>query len=445
MIILKTGVDEVIKSIKDSEFQQASKMEGIKQVSIDHYYYLPIQVRKAISIWFKSEVFQQVPEFPQKVVPRFARARMMIYKRPPVRIVDDDIESESSKKYRKNTYQLDSKMREFAEVAWVIKDALLYSFWNEDEKRLQYQVIPIFQEYFTDDDPVNPWAYSYEIGKNAKRDRIWSFWSKEHHFKFDQKGNKIAPPNNPKMKNPYKVLPFTKASNTSGAFDVTDAAIHMGIGATQLALGARFNLGLLWTDGDLVQDDPIKWDMISMLQVPIGSQVGSVTYGGSLQDNIDSIKTFANMTAENNHLRIRWGAEGKDVISGKALLILEIENLDARESDIPLWEGYEDDRFQVDRTILGKHGVTLKENYRVDFAEVQVPQTKEEKQTNYDWELKHNHTTDAQILFEDDPDRFASIDKAQEFIDENRKTNKTNAAATVPGPNNLANRLAQNQ
>ena len=237
---LSNGVNDVMTSIKKMEFQQRSTLDARKQVAVDHYYNDPIQMVNAIADYFKSEVFKQIPLFPQKVVPRYARARMALYKKPPMRIIGEKIELECSTKeeplfelnpdnktYSKHTHQLDSKMREFAEVSWLLRQSLLYSFWNEKRKRLEYKIIPIFQEYFLDSDPINVWGYSYEIGKDAKGNRVWSFFSEQDHFLFNDKGKKFAPAKNPKMINPYKLLPFTKASNTSGAFDVVVAAIQM--------------------------------------------------------------------------------------------------------------------------------------------------------------------------------------------------------------------------
>ncbi len=421
---LSNGVNDVMLAIKKMEYQQKSELDGIKQTAVDHYYNSPIEMTKDIGEYFKSEVFQQIPPFPQKVVPRFARARMALYKKPPLRVIGADIDDKSNETYTKHTHQLDSKMREFAEMAWLLKESLLYSYWNEKRKRLEYKIIPIFQEYYLDNDPINVWGYSYEIGKDAKGNRLWSFFSEQDHFIFNNNGDKFAPTDNPEMINPYGVLPFTKASNTSGAFDVVNASIQMGIGMTQLALGGRFNLGLLWTDGEFDQKNPVDWSGTSMLEVPRDSQLGSVTRGGSLTENIESIKAFANMTAENNQLRIKWGADTQD-ISGKALMILEIENLDSRESDISIWEENESERFIVDRAILDKHGVSLSEEYRVDFEEVSFPQTQEEKQMGWDWKLLHGHITDAQILMEQDPDRFESEEDAQTFIDTNRDAQKT--------------------
>ena len=70
------------------------KLDAKKQVAVDHYYNDPIQMVNAIADYFKSEVFSQIPPFPQKVVPRYARARMALYKKPPMRIIGEKVESE---------------------------------------------------------------------------------------------------------------------------------------------------------------------------------------------------------------------------------------------------------------------------------------------------------------------------------------------------------------
>ena len=103
---------------------------------------------------------------------------------------------------------------------------------------------------------------------------------------------------------------------------------------------------------------------------------------------IDSVKAFA--TAENNHLRIRWGDSTGATPSGEALRILEIENLESRESDIPYFKEWESTRYNIDRTILEKHNVgNFGEDYSVDFGEVSYPMSVEKKKKTVEQELKY--------------------------------------------------------
>ena len=122
-------------------------------------------------------------------------------------------------------------------------------------------------------------------------------------------------------------------------------------------------------------------------------------------DELDEIKSFANQTAENNHLRIRWGESGGNSPSGEALRILEIENLESRESDIPLFREWEQQRYQVDRTILEVHGVgSFNENYSVDFGEVTFPMSPREEREWLDWKLAKGLMTKKELLLYFNPD-----------------------------------------
>jgi hypothetical protein len=120
---------------------------------------------------------------------------------------------------------------------------------------------------------------------------------------------------------------------------------------------------------------------------------------------IEAVKAFANQTAENNHLRIRWGESGGNSPSGEALRILEIENLESRESDIPLFREWEQARYEIDRTILSTHNSkNLAENYSVDFGEVTFPMSPQEERDWLDWKLSKGIMTKRELLLHFNPD-----------------------------------------
>ena len=120
---------------------------------------------------------------------------------------------------------------------------------------------------------------------------------------------------------------------------------------------------------------------------------------------IESVKAFANQTAENNHLRIRWGESGGNSPSGEALRILEIENLESRESDIPYFKEWEQTRYMIDRTILETHGViTLPDMLSLDFGEVSYPMSVEQELKMLDWKIAHGIMTKKEVLLYFNPD-----------------------------------------
>ena len=78
-------------------------------------------------------------------------------------------------------------------------------------------------------------------------------------------------------------------------------------------------------------------------------------------------------------MKIKWGDAGQ-VQSGVALAIQDIENLESRESDIPLWKEWENSRYEIDKKIIEVHtGKGLSEDYAVDYGEVSYPMSAKEE------------------------------------------------------------------
>ena len=68
----------------EKEFKEQEKAE--RMTALDFYYNQNLD--KHLEQWFSSESLQQIPTYPQKIVPRFSRARMMLYKDPPKRLIN---------------------------------------------------------------------------------------------------------------------------------------------------------------------------------------------------------------------------------------------------------------------------------------------------------------------------------------------------------------------
>ena len=401
VVIPEYSHDLVMRSIRDAQDVFESNQAAEKNTSLDFYYNRNLD--KHIEQWFPGDTLKQIPAFPMRMVPRFARARMLLYKQPPKRFID----SEESDDYKGYTHHLNSKTREFAEVSWLLGSSALRSKWNEKHQWLDYDIIPIYKKYFIQGES-DCFAISYEIDKDISLRRQFVFWSEARdgkdgmHFIFDQSGN--IKHVNEDLINPYGIMPFSFISNTSDASDVVRAAVQIGIAMTEIALGVRFSLGQPVING--VQESvDIKSGLDKVLFLPEGSSFNYVSPGGSLRDMIESVKAMANQVAENNHLRIRWGESGGNVPSGEALKIMEIENLESRESDIPLWREWESSRYEVDRTIIETHtGKSLPENYSVDFGEVSFPLSPSEERAWLDWKLDKGIITKKDLMLHFNPD-----------------------------------------
>ena len=404
VVIPELGTDAILKAIATSMDLAESKSNAELNTALDFYYNKNLDTH--IEKWFPGESLRQIPAFPQRMVPRFARARMMIYKSPPKRLINGEV----SEDYSNMTHQLDSKTREFAEICWLLGEGWMRSKWSEKHERVEYDILGAgVKEYFIESES-DPIAISYEINTNKSYDRQFIFWSEARdgipgmHFKYSQGGKRTPIPGNPEMINPYGILPFSKCKNTSSASDVIRAAVHISIAMTEVALGVRYALGQPVMTG-VDEETKIKSGIDRVIMLPDGATFSYVSPTGDLGKMIEAVKSMANQTAENNHLRIRWGESGGNSPSGEALRILEIENLESRESDEPIWREWEQVRYEIDRTIIETHtGKSFPEDLAIDFEEATFPKSWSETKDELLFKLDQGIMTKRELLLYFNPD-----------------------------------------
>ena len=386
----------------EKEFKEQSTAE--RMTALDFYY--NINMDKHLEQWFGSDSLSQIPTYPQKIVPRFARARMMLYKNQITRLIG----GEENDDYKGIAYMLDSQTKQFSELAWLLGSCHFKSKFNERHERLEYEILPFVKEYYMYGES-QPYGYSYEIDKGNNKDRMFIFWSEDRdgiqgmHFKFDQKGRRFAIDGNDEMINPYGLNPISRVVYPSSSFDVVRSAVQIGIAMTEIALSVRSRLGQPVFTGIDEGQSVIKSGIDSAIILPEGATFQYVSPNGGLDEMIESVKVFANQTAENNHLRIRWGESGGNSPSGEALRILEIENLESRESDIAYFKEWEHERYEIDRTILDIHGaLSLSEDLSIDFGEVSYPMSIDQELKMLDWKLQKGIISKRDLLLHFNPD-----------------------------------------
>jgi hypothetical protein len=251
------------------------------------------------------------------------------------------------------------------------------------------------------------------------------------HFRFNSRGDRIAIEGNPEMINPYGINPISKVMFSNSSYDVVRAALQISIAYTNLALHLRFSLGQPVFAGVEEGQSKLTSGIDHALLIPEGATFDYATPGGDLMTHIEAAKAFANTAAENNHLRIRWGDTTGNAPSGEALRIMEIENLESRESDIPIFKEWEQSRYEIDRVILETHGaLNLSEDIMIDFGEVEFPLSPQEERTWLDWKLAHGIMTKKDLLLYFNPDMDET--ELQAKLDEVNVEIKTEAEAQQP-------------
>ena len=406
----------VLESVRAAQKGFEEKENAERDTALDFYYHR--NVDQHIEQWFSPSTLEQVPVFPQKIVPRFSRASNMLYKNSPKRMIN----GEQADDYLAMTHHLDSVTREFNETAWLTGSMAFRSKFGRD--RVEYDIIPNYKRYYLDGES-HPFGVSYEVGRDHRNNRIFVFWSEARegvpgiHMKFDQAGRVIQV--NEDNVNPYGVIPVTFVDYTTSASDVIRAAIQIGIANTEIALAERFAFGQpVVTGADEVSK--IKLGIDRVLLLGEGQTFSFVGNPGSLTEMIEVSKSFANQTAINNHLRIKWDESG-NAPSGTALKIMEMENLESRVSDIPKWRDWEHERYQVDREIIRVHtGKDMGENYAVDFAEVEFPLDQSEEFARLEFMMDKGLMDRTDLIRHFNPDiSDEDLEKLMNRVDENKQ------------------------
>ncbi len=408
VVLPEYGKDAVLKSLRHSEYLKEDNQIAERNTALDFYYNRNLD--KHIDEWFSgSQHLRQVPAFPQSIVPRFARARMLLYKNPPIRLLD----GEENDDYKAVAYHLNSKTREMAEMTWLLGDASMRTKWNTNKERLEYDILPNVKKYYVNGES-EPFAVSYEIGRAMNSERQFIFWSESRegeigqHFIFSQSGKIIAVPGNPEMINPYGIIPISHACYPSNALDVVRAAVQISIAMTEIALGIRFNLGQPIARG-ITDQDTIESgiDKLILLSDP-ASSFDYVSPNSDIRGNLESIKLMINQVAQNHSLAVRWG-EGGTPPSGEALKIMSMENLEVRESDIPLWLEWERSRYEIDNIVYQTHtGKSLPEDLTIDYAEAGFPKSVSDEMAWIEFQLRNNLITRKELLLKFNPDMSES-------------------------------------
>ena len=423
----------VIKSLIQSAQDYRESEKAKRRTALDFYLYQ--NTERHIQQWFESDSLQQVPVFPQAVVQRFARARMMLYKNPCKRYIGNEINDD----YNKMTYMLDSKIKMFSEIAWLLGDCYFKSSFNESKQRLEYTILPDVKEYCVIGES-NPFGMSCEVESPFKNKRMFVYWSEDRegvqgaHFKFDQDGKRYPVGDNSEMVNPYGIIPIAKLDNYKNSYDVVRSALQISIAMTEIALNVRFALGQPVFTGVMEGQSEIKSGIDNALFLGEDSDFKYVSPNGSMMDMIEAVKLFANVTAENNHLRIRWGESGGNAPSGEALRILELENHESREADTLIYREFENDRYAIDRAILETHKVmTLPDEYYVDFGEVEYPMSVEQELKMLEWKMANGVMTKKDVLKYFNPDMSeAELDEKLDEVQEEQQQTTQQEQANQP-------------
>ncbi len=348
-------------------------------------YYEGIETDKYIRPYFDSMTLSQIPMFCSNITRRIVKAKSIVYGK-------EDIERIADERYNDYIGDLNSKCRQLEELNFLLGNMAMKTQYNPNTEKLEYHLIPFFQVFFLNGSD-RPNAIMYPIQRHGyeRTDKdMYAFWSESvdgqqgMHFIVDGDGNKYK--QNKEDINPYNSLPFTFTRRSpmvrdyfsTNASDVVMANQHLDMAMTELALAIRMGAtgGIKWISGlDVNPSEPIKLGLDKVLVLPSDVDFNMTAPAGGLQEIVNTTKFFIESVASNNNLQIKFADVGGNPVSGEALKIMNIENIEQRQASIEdTWRKFESERYEVDRRVLEVDAnVTLDEEFYVDFPEMSFP------------------------------------------------------------------------
>ena len=381
--------------------------------------------------YFDKTLFDKVPAANVNVTKRIVDRISLVYMKPPKRT------------YTKEDTPLlfhhkDLKLQR-AERFTNLLDAVLLKpcmrFNDKNEQHIEYDLIWDYEPIFGDD-PLKPTAITYPIAtKDSVLDNtpeLWVYWDKENTFTYDNNGKIYTDELNPDMVNPYGVLPFVECwrdgkpessyLDTNASSDLIQTNILINVAETNKNANIMFqSFGYIYINGSQIEKDDLDIgpDKISFLGVD--GTMNLVSPPDTVGTITNAVTTSYKMLAQNYHIDISF-VEGTVAQSGVAIKLRNTELTDSRVSDVVRWKEVEKQLFELESLMiavdLGKDAGELEQ---VDFQETMEVLSDDEQRAKWDWELSKGLIDEADILIQQDPDRFEDRQAAQEYLAERGK------------------------
>ena len=391
---------ETIEEGHNSEMEQRERL-------LD--YFEGINLEQDIKGYFDSDSLSQIPPMYINLVRNIISRRALVYQQSPVRYND---------KYNDVIGDLDSFMKQFEQLTYLLGTEALYTHWDDVNKKLKYRPIHFFTPFFKPNED-EPFAIMYQAESHLQartEDAQYMFWSKDSddmegkHFMISSRGKitSIVPDD----RNPYGDIlpfniahrhPFTRDFFREGASDLVDGMRSINIMLTELALHGRFQLGQPVFTG-LDTEQRINFGQDKALVLPEGANFQYATPNANVQAMIESTKYMVDSIAQANNVRINWADKSQE--SGLSKKMSQLDLQDALRSDTEqIYRPFEKQQFQIAQRICEvSGGINLGDQFSIDFAEREVPMSTDEEIKYYDWAFKNDLETRQSYLRKKNPD-----------------------------------------
>ena len=389
--------------------------------------------------FFSDSLVKKIPCPNTNITKRIIDRISLVYMKPPIREYTN-----------KNTidyfYQKDFKLQRAEKLCNLLECILIKPTWRNE--RIEYDIIRDWEPMFFDDDPLNPSAITYPLQIRSSvldtTPEIWTYWDREHTFLYEKgTGKRLVAEDNPEMINFYGILPFVECysqGKPEASYFDTDASPDL-IATNETVNVAEFNknanimfqsFGFGYITGSNIEKEklvigPDQWSFLGH-----DGMLNMVSPPNSVPALTASVESSYKMLAQNYHLSLSF-VEGSKEASGVALKIRNSELMDARRSDVERWRQIEHKLFEVEESLIAVEQQGDAGFLRgIDFEESTEIMSEEEQRAKWDWELDKGLIDTADILMEQDPDKYPDRQDALDYLAERSGVGEETQEATSP-------------
>ena len=409
--------------LKDFKLIKSQRRRRAIEKKID--YYTGTYTAQYIVSRFSGDAFNEVPPYETNFTRKFVNKISRIYTLGAKRTIGSKTQT---KLYESLIPTKDVRMKHSERMTRLLGTIANRVFWKDG--KFEYRPVYSFECYFNED-PFTPSAIIYPLLHNVydvsdSQETQWAYWDKSSYKIVDVEGVSLK-----EEVNPYGILPFVFTHRedqideflVEGAQDIVSCNEQVNIAMTEMQLGLRFNMfGQPWVSGINSDQSMARAGSNEILDMGEEGSYNVTSPAGDVTGAIDNIRFQIELVALNNHLWVQWSEQGGEVPSGISLMIKDIERKEDYFDDIALWRLYEQDLYKVERIIAEYNGISLPEEFGVDFIEVEYPKTVQDQIARDNFDLEHNLITEAKIMARENKD--LTIEQAQKVIDENKKANE---------------------
>ena len=420
------------KVLKDKLLETKLMMSHARRNEIRKHldYYSGVSTEQYISRYFNGDAFSEIPPSVTNFTRKFINKISRIYSLGAKRNIGD-----GSERYAKLTPTKDVRMKHSERMTRLLGTVANRVHWRDGY--FDYRPIYYFEAYFGEN-PFEPEAVIYPLLNSTSdlsnaENLQWEYWDSEKYGVMNEDGNMTE-----EIPNPYGMLPFVFTHRedqldsffVEGASDVVNCNEQVNIALTEMNLGMRFNMfGQPWVTGLRADQSMLRAGSNTILDMGEDGAYNITSPSGNIAEAINNIKFQIELVASNNHLWIQWAESGGEVPSGISLMIKDMERKEDYYDDIALWRMYEQDFYSVERAIAEYNGISLPEEFGVDFEEVEYPKTVQDQILKDNFDIQNNLSTRAKIMVRENKDLTEK--QAQKLIDVNRKVNEKEGSQSI--------------